>query len=351
MDTEEALAALCRYALPDRHGARVVSVEALPAHRHPTMAFVLEWPGGGTRFCRSRAPSAELCREELVLRWHRWCEPIWSMEDPDRAEREFALHRALEARGFPVPHVCAWGREEGGWLLMSRSPQLSSPSRHTSSDPPAAWGSRLEGLLQEGMRWLARLHAITPDAVAQVPLPRILLEAVISQARVWAAECHDDALSAAVEAIDDEVEVEESPPCLLHGNPHPVTMRLSRRRLTNWLGWEDSALGDPRWDLARLATWFATHDQPEMLATALRAYTDTQREIGSFAESRTGCSPLPAGFPATMALRDWSLRRCRQSRLAHELGPDHPEVTRRDPAVRRARERCEQWLAVLRADS
>jgi aminoglycoside phosphotransferase (APT) family kinase protein len=344
MNTEEALAALCRYAFPDRLGARVAAVEPLPAHRHPTTAFVLEWPSRSAR-------NPELCCEELVLRWHRWCEPIWALEDPDRAEREFALHRALEARGFPVLHVCAWGREEGGWVLMSRSLPHSASSAHTSSDPPAAWGTRLKGLMQEGMRWLARLHTTTPDAVAQVPLPVVSLGSVISQARVWAMECHDDALSAAVEAIDDEASVEECPPRLLHGNPHPVTMRLHRRRLTNWLGWEDSALGDPRWDLARLATWLTTHDQPEILAAVLRAYTDTQREIGSFDEGPAGCAELPAAFPATLALRDWSVRRCRQARLARELGPDHPDVTRRELAVRRARDRCERWLAVLRAEA
>jgi hypothetical protein len=44
METEEALAALCRWVLPERREARVVAVEALPAGRHPTTAFVLEWP-------------------------------------------------------------------------------------------------------------------------------------------------------------------------------------------------------------------------------------------------------------------------------------------------------------------
>jgi hypothetical protein len=356
MDTEEALAALCRWVLPDRRGARVVAVEALPAHRHPTTAFVLEWTGGAPTSSRSSRPP-DLCRETLVLRSHRWCEPIWTLEDPDRAEREFALHRALETRGFPVLHVYTWGREEGGWVLMSRSPHISSPCRYSSSDPPAAWGTGLETLLQQGMPWLARLHAITPDAVAQVPLPRVSLEGVIAQAREWSKECDDDALPAAINAIDDGREVQECPPRLLHGNAHPVYMRMYRRRLGSWLGWEDSALGDPRWDLARLATWFATYDQPELLARALGAYTDAQRVIGGTAQSviqgdaASECSQLPAVFPAALALRDWSLRRCRQARLARQLGPDHPDVVRRDPAVRRARQRCERWLAVLLAES
>jgi aminoglycoside phosphotransferase (APT) family kinase protein len=356
MDTEEALAALCRGALPDRRGARVVAVEALQAQRHPTLAFVLEWTSGSSRLS-SKGGSPDLCREGLVLRWHRWCEPIWCLEDPDRAEREFALHRALEARGFPVPHVYAWGREEGGWVLMSRSPHLASRSPHSASDPPAAWGTRLETVLHQGMEWLARLHAIVPDAVTQVPLPRVSLEGVISQARAWSDECDDDALSTAIEAIGEGVDVQECPPRLLHGNPHPASMRLYRQRLTSWLGWENSALGDPRWDLARLATWFlasdrvgTTHGSP-LLTHALRAYLDAQRVVGSWDVDAAGCAQLPAAFPATLALRDWSLRRCRQARLCRQLGPDHPDVTRRDPAVGRARQRCEHWLAALRAES
>src|SRR5262249_42527008 len=161
-----------------------------PSHRHPTTAFVLEWTSG-------RSPAPDLCREALVLRSHRWCEPIWVLEDPDQAQREFAVHRALEARGFPMLHVYAWGREEGGWDLLSRSPLLSSPCPHSTSDPPAAWGTGLTTLLQQGMTWLARLHQITPDAVAQAPLPRVSLKGVVAHARAWAEECDDDALLAA----------------------------------------------------------------------------------------------------------------------------------------------------------
>jgi aminoglycoside phosphotransferase (APT) family kinase protein len=384
METEEALAALCRWALPERPDARVVAVEALPADRHPTTAFVLEWrerpPGaalgsrcsvlGGTTTgptpAGHRAPSTEHCerselrREALVLRWHRWCEPLWALEDSDRAEREFALHRALEARGFPVPHVYAWGREEGGWVLMSRSPHVPSSDHRSLSDPPDAWGTRLEALLREGMCWLARLHAIPPDAVDQVPLPRVTLAGVIAQARAWAAETRDDALLSAIERTAAGASVEEWPTRLLHGNVHPATMRPFRRRLSIWMGWEDSALGDPRWDLARLANWLASPsvppagrsttdaDPPELLTRTLRMYADARRTLEASQDRFLACPELPVVFPATLALRDWSLRRCRQARLAGRLGPDHPDVTGREPAVQRARQRCERWLTRLR---
>jgi aminoglycoside phosphotransferase (APT) family kinase protein len=45
-------------------------------------------------------------------------------------------------------------------------------------------------------------------------------------------------------------QMEAYPPCVLHGNPQIASLRCDARGITAWLDWENSAVGDPRWDVA-----------------------------------------------------------------------------------------------------
>lgn len=309
--TEHELAALCRQALPEWSRLRLTSVTPLPRGR----------PGGGRPglpYARARAwalvveaeRGGRFRREELVLRRYHPCEGLWLLEDPDRAERAFALLRALEARGFPVPHAYAWGFEGGGWVLMER---VADRSRRLSA-----------AVVREGLCWLRRLHLLRFEGVAQAPLPHVSLVGVISRAARWAQEAQDAEIRDATAILARQAVIPEADGLLLHGNPCPTGLYLREGRLVGWLGWADSALGDPRWDLARF--WAACRT---------RGGADFTAEVGE----------LPPHLPlyeAALALRDWSAARCRYVRQAQRHGTDHPEVRALGALAAAARQ---AWLA------
>jgi aminoglycoside phosphotransferase (APT) family kinase protein len=257
-------------------------------------------------------------RRELVLRRHRDRESRWVLDDRDRAEREFALLRGLEARGFPVPHAYDWGRDGGGWVLMERL--QGRPARGSKAACRAA------------LYWLNRLHAITGESLLQAPLPHVTLVGVIARARSWGEEAGEEAVCQAAAELAASAAVPESPGHLLHGDPCPDRFRALRGRVVGWLGWAEGALGDPLWDLACFAREAPSDDR----APGLAPFVEDPR--------RRALLPL---YTAALALRDWSAACLRQTRRMREGGAEHPEVLARAPFIDAARTRCLQALAAL----
>jgi hypothetical protein len=255
------------------------------------------------------------------LRCYAEREPRWTLDDRECAEREWALLRALEARGFPVPHAYGWGREGGGWVLMDRV-----PGRPAGASVAAR---------RDALCWLNRLHSVAAESIRQAPLPHVTLAGTIARARAWAEEAGCVELQEAAACLTRRVAVPESPGQLLHGSAFPDRFRAARGRVVGWVCWAHGALGDPRWDLAGFAGEAVLGGEPDPVLAPFLGDVERLATLRLYA--------------AALALREGCAAACRTARLAKERGAEHPSVLSRAPLVERSRRRCLAALAALEA--
>jgi aminoglycoside phosphotransferase (APT) family kinase protein len=242
---------LCLRSFPERLEQRLSQVEPVAAERHPGLAFTLSWREGA----RPRV-------ERLLLRRYADGWTWWSFRDGQKAQREWTVMRWLYGSGLSLPKVYALSardtdpfllleRPSGQTLVLGRDGQattghLSGRQAYPSED---TLGLRL--CVDALATLLARLHCSTaPDSVREV-LPRVVLDKELGRTARIAQRCEDRALMETVRELTQE-QVEALPPCVLHGDPQLASLRYDARGITAWLDWENSALGDPRWDVARV---------------------------------------------------------------------------------------------------
>jgi aminoglycoside phosphotransferase (APT) family kinase protein len=155
-----------------------------------------------------------------------------------------------------------------------------------------------EAYVEAVAAFLARLHRLTPpDAVRRV-LPEARAQDEI--VRLWslARTCGDEGLievlaglsrgkavsgearsegAAREEAATGDAagkEMEEFPPCVLHGDLQAGRVRADARGLTAVLDWENAALGDPRWDLARVANELHEREAHDLVEQLYQRYEE-----------------------------------------------------------------------------
>ena len=197
-----------------------------------------------TWFVTAKATSGELV--QLVV---RRTAPAGVLAWTDR-EQEYAVLRALEGRGLPVPAVLALGVDERAFLVMERLP--GAPPGRLTEDERRTLGQELGTLL-------ARLHATDPGelglaagestsaaTLAQVrqyqrlyesarPAPVPLLGALLA----WAERnCPRDDVASAV----------------LWGDPGAHNLLVTDGHVSALLDWELTHVGDPLDDLGA-AVW------------------------------------------------------------------------------------------------
>jgi len=223
---------LCRRSFPERLEQRISQIQSIDEGRHPQVSFSLAWREG-------RRPRVEL----LVLRRYadRWT--WWSVQDEHKAEREWEVGCWLYGQGLPVPAMYASGTaDQAPYLLTARPPGRSHPFTGPAD---------LEAYVERAARLLSQLHRLVPPAAVRRLLPEVQARGEIARLSSLARACMDDGL---VEALDElaRQEMEEYPPCVLHGDLQVDRVRIDARGITAILDWEVAALGDPRWDLARV---------------------------------------------------------------------------------------------------
>ncbi len=360
----DRLELLLRTALPERRDLAVRAVESLGGYQHELWAVEVEWAG------RSRLLWTPPEREQLVVRLYRSPLTWWSTNDRAKPTRELALAPRLGEAGLPVPPVYAGGDDTPGglgqYLVMGRAP--GAPWFTPEVDVRAV----LTPLIEPHARNLARLHAIPLDAVAAVPLPRRSVAEAIAHFRALAAE------AAAVEVVamaDRLAEIAagrpELPPTLVHGTPDfgnvlidpaaPVARpgetpgrptaagtpptgsprdATAGERLTAWLDWEDSAIADPRWDVAAVVAYLRVFK----LADLGQRFVDHYR-----AASGRPVDDLTLWL-ALIALRGWALTCWLQAWRAAGTAPEFPgldhwlfSLPRYRAAAQSALQRVEGW--------
>jgi aminoglycoside phosphotransferase (APT) family kinase protein len=169
--------------------------------------------------------------------------------------------RWLYSEGLPVPRLYAFGTEiDRGFLLMTRV----SGRRCTTFEP----------YVEMFATFLAQLHQRIPSNAVRQVLPDVAIATELERLSEIAHRCNDGGL---IEAINDLLaeEVETYPPCVLHGDPQFANVLCNARGITALLDWENSALGDPRWDVARAVNWLRAQ-RAEPIASRFRASYENQ---------------------------------------------------------------------------
>jgi aminoglycoside phosphotransferase (APT) family kinase protein len=257
---------LCLRSFPERLGQRLSHVEVIDStvevidstaesvhlpgkttalEHHPTLAFTLSWREG-----------IRPCVERLLLRRYPDDRTWWVQHDAQKARREWSVMRWLYGCGLPVPRVYALGALDPDPFLLVERPigqrlawSANEPEKATAStraQPPREHIDRLAALL-------ARLHRLTPPGSVREVLPHVDARESLAQAVRIAQQCEDHLLMEAIHELI-EAKVEACPPCVLHGDPRLADCLYDARGITTWLNWENSALGDPRWDVACLVS-------------------------------------------------------------------------------------------------
>ncbi len=223
---------LCRRSFPERLDQRISQVRSRDEGRHQLVSFSLAWREGN----RPRV-------EPLIVRRYadRWT--WWSVEDEEKAAREWEVGCWLYRQGLPVPPLYASG-------TAGQAPYLLT-ARPSGRPQPAAGSADLEAYAERAASLLARLHRLDPPTDVRRVLPKVQVEGEIARLSSLARTCSDRGL---VEALDElaQIEVEAYPLCVLHGDLEAGRLYVDARGVTAVVDWEHAALGDPRWDLARV---------------------------------------------------------------------------------------------------
>jgi aminoglycoside phosphotransferase (APT) family kinase protein len=193
--------------------------------------------------------------ERLLLRRYPDDRTWWVEHDEQKAQREWSVMRWLYGCGLPVPRVYALGALDPDPFLLVQRPSGQTLALSANEQGKAAAGARSQPVRERIDRLaalLARLHRLTPPGSVREVLPYVDARESMAQAARIAQQCEDHML---VEAIHDllKVQVEAYPPCVLHGDTQLADYVYDARGITAWLNWGNSALGDPRWDVACLA--------------------------------------------------------------------------------------------------
>lgn len=264
--TPAQLAALVRAALPERRDLAVVSVVSLGGYQHELWRLTVRWAGGSARLWTP--PQTE----ELVLRLFRSPLTWWRTADPDKPTRELRLTPHLLAAGLPVPAVLAAGDDAdlGPYSVLRVAP--GQPWFHPEVDIRGV----LTPLIAPHAANLARLHAMAPESVADVPLPGSSVVGALERYRSLAKTAGAPEVVAMAARLTDLASARaELPAVLVNGNPDFGNVLVGADgALAAWLDWEDAALADPRWDVAAVVAYlrvFALADLGQRFVEAYQA--------------------------------------------------------------------------------
>ncbi len=217
---------LCHRSFPDRLSQRISPLAVRGTGRWSELTLTLSWRDG------RQARVERLLLRRYADRW-TW----WKVDDHHKARREWVLMRWLYGRGWPIPRLYACSSDdEKPFLLMAAPPGSECP-----------WTPER---VREMASLTARLHALVPPPEVRHILPSVEVAGELSRLEEMARQCHDEGLEEAVKELLSR-EVQEYPPCVLHGDPASEGVLCDARGITAIARWENGAYGDPRWDVGR----------------------------------------------------------------------------------------------------
>jgi aminoglycoside phosphotransferase (APT) family kinase protein len=298
---------LCLRSFPGRLDQRLSQIRPLTNSPWSGLTFALSWREGTRQLV-----------ERLLLRRYVDSQTRWSLGDERKAQREWVVMRWLYGIGLPLPRVYALGTHDGDPFLLLEHPsgQVINTGQHRQNTmhqeahhqvPQEGQVPALGPYVDALATLLARLHRlVAPDSVRK-ELPGIDWEGEMERLTSAAQQCKNQALMEAVRELERD-QAEALPPCVLHGDPQVANLRCDARGATAWLSWENSALGDPRWDVACAANQLESNKSSPLADQFCERYAD-----------RAGLqlSDMPY-WKALTAVHRWAMTEQARSALATE---------------------------------
>ncbi|MBN1580064.1 MAG: phosphotransferase [Anaerolineae bacterium] len=231
--------------------------------RHRTISFVLSWREG------RQARVDRLVVRRYAQPWTWWTvgsDQENGSDDGPKAQREWAVMRWLYGVGLPVPALYALGDD---YVLIANTSGHSVPSSAGESL------SLVEPYVADLARILAQVHRLVPPANVRDVLPQIERGRVLERLSDIADRYHDRELSEATMELDSAFQAkEEFPPCVLCGEAVFAAAQFDARGVTALPNWDNSALGDPRWDVVRATHWLRARQADALADRFLVVYQD-----------------------------------------------------------------------------
>lgn len=285
---------LCRRSLPERLDQHVSQFALDEDGRHRTLSFVLTWS-------ESRCPRVERLQVRGYL--DEWT--MWAAHDAAKAQRDWQVMSWLYTAGLQVPCVYAAGED---YVLMERS------IGHSVGLSDDGWRGLVTPRIDTFASLLAQLHRQQPPERVRQVLHVIEIDAELSRLGEIARQCLDIGLEEAMAEFKVWLGAQErkvAPPCVLCGEAILAHAQIDARGVTLPC-WQDAALGDARWDVARTVAWLRARHADDLAARFLDAY-----------RARAIVDDLDV-WNALVGVQNWAL-----ADWMHARQPGHPRAAER----------------------
>lgn len=240
----ETITRLTNEAIPtdSAQPIEVDNIQDVGTWQHDTVSYESIWSNGQSI--------------PLILRAYRSPITYWQTEDPQKRNREWAVLRRLRLDGFPAPRPLARGEvgEQPFIIWQGAREQVGLQDNQ-------ALVEQAKPLIPQLANLLATLHALDHNSLNNEPLYQATVAGSLVRMLLWSREMDNEALRQAVSRLKPAVAGLQSwQPKLLHGNPHFGNVLLDQGQIAKLVNWENSAIGDPRWDVMTAAHWLRSED-------------------------------------------------------------------------------------------
>ena len=237
--------------------------------------------------------------DRFVVRVYRGFLCWWVLDAPDLPQRELAAWAFADRCGLPVPRP---------FHVITDNDVSVAILGHLPGTPVS--DNLTDRVVTELAETLTRLHRAPVDSETVAALPNVSTAVLLDRFKAWADQAHAPELRSHVDALVERCrDLDERPGVVLHGDCHPGNFLADGPRVTGMLDWEAAAIGDPRLDVATLATALRRAGPPTLADCFLQAY-DARNEVP--------LGPLPI-WHELLTLRDHAIGAWLRYRLSHDL--------------------------------
>lgn len=231
---EYALLTVCRKVFPSEAALRVHAIEPRMNRVFPHQDYGFRLECGDTEF-------------RLILRLHQGFFSIWGGTEKVKSAKEFSVMRHIYQQGHSVPFAYAFDTSDYpfGCSYLILDPGDGSRWWEHSESLRTVLHEYVESLAEE----LARLH--TMPAPQNPLIPRVDVYSLLRQIELRIHRLENDELQRCFRGCRRQIQnLAGYTPVLLHGSYEMDNVLIKNNRVRCITNWENTALGDPRWDVA-----------------------------------------------------------------------------------------------------
>ena len=207
---------------------------------------------------------AEIKEVTVFVRVYRGLFSSWTLAAPDLPKRELTAWNVANRAGLPIPEL----------LYLSQGEDFSVAIQSCLSGKSVGQVHN-DVVIRHLAELLARLHCTPIGEQDAIQLPDVSLSKLLARIASWADESDDVEVIEKVKVIANQSrKIEERPGVLIHGDCHPGNFLSDGQSITAMLDWEDSAIGDPRVDVARMDKCLRRLGSADLADLFLQTYQD-----------------------------------------------------------------------------